>query len=202
VGVSASPQVEGRRVVDSQNTLPVGAVFALAGSLDNAIRLREGGYMKVFLSWSGETSHRLAKTLHDWLPYVIQAVKPFISSGDIEKGKHWSNVLADKLQDTAYRIICITRYNLNSAWLHFEAWAISKAIDQSSISLFLLRVDPTEMRGPLSQFQSIVCNRNDIYKLMYSINSRLEPERQLTIDVLERTFDKWWPELEKIRQRL
>ena len=42
--------------------------------------------MKVFLGWSGETSHNVALALSDWLPKVIQAIRPFVSSEDIAKG--------------------------------------------------------------------------------------------------------------------
>jgi hypothetical protein len=63
-----------------------------------------GPSMKVFLSWSGEVSHKVAAELHTWLPYILQRVKPFLSSGDISKGERWSDVLANELQDASYGI--------------------------------------------------------------------------------------------------
>lgn len=44
--------------------------------------------MKVFLSWSGERSRLVATALHEWLPQVINAVEPFISS-NIDAGARW-----------------------------------------------------------------------------------------------------------------
>lgn len=53
--------------------------------------------MEIFISWSGEYSHKLAITLKDWLSNVIQTVDPWVSSEDIEKGDRWSTEIAQKL---------------------------------------------------------------------------------------------------------
>ena len=43
-------------------------------------------------------SKQVAESLRRWLPYMIQSINPFISSGDISKGDTWSDVLAHELQ--------------------------------------------------------------------------------------------------------
>jgi len=42
--------------------------------------------MKVFLSWSGPQSKELAEAIRDWIPVVLQAVTPYFTPSDIEKG--------------------------------------------------------------------------------------------------------------------
>jgi hypothetical protein len=153
--------------------------------------------MKVFLSWSGKTSREVAQAFHDWLPFVIQAVKPFISTGDIDKGRRWSDVLATELNETAYGILFITLDNFDKPWLHFEAGAISKAVDKAYVSPFLFNVDASRIEGPLSQFQATVNDPQDIFRLLSSVNNRLPDDQRLSFDVLTREFELLWPDLKK-----
>jgi hypothetical protein len=151
--------------------------------------------VKVFLSWSGKKSREIATAFHDWLPYVIQTAKPFISTGDIDKGKRWSEVLANELSEVGYGIIFITQDNFKEPWINFEAGAISKAIDISYVSPFLFNIEAARIQGPLQQFQFTINDKEDIFNLIRSINNRLSAEQQLTYEVLRREFDTWWPEL-------
>ena len=87
--------------------------------------------MKVFICWSGSVSRRIAKSIHDWLPNIIQNVEPFMSTEDIEKGARWLSTVHTELQDCHFGMICLTPENLGSQWIHFEAGALSKFIDRS-----------------------------------------------------------------------
>jgi hypothetical protein len=51
--------------------------------------------MKIFISWSGELSHRVALELRDWLPMVINALEPYVSSKDIEKAPIGSRIFKE-----------------------------------------------------------------------------------------------------------
>lgn len=153
--------------------------------------------MKLFLSWSGDTSREVACALRDWFPYVIQSVKPFVSTGDIAKGRRWSDVLATELSAASYGVICLTPYNIREPWIHFEAGAISKALDASSVSPFLFRTCADRMQGPLQQFQSTIYDQNDVFSLVISINNQQEPDHRVPPDLLRAQFDVWWPKLQE-----
>jgi len=152
--------------------------------------------MKVFISWSGSTSHRVAVLIRDWLPSVIQSIEPYVSSEDIDKGTRWSTDIAGELHASSYGIICLTKDNIHAPWINFEAGALGKSIDKSKVSPFLFRVKRSEVAGPILQFQSTVLEKDDVLKLLKSINSACGPD-SLDINRLEKTFNVWWPQLEK-----
>jgi hypothetical protein len=152
--------------------------------------------MKIFISWSGETSHLVAKILRDWLPSVIQSVNPYVSSEDIDKGSRWSTDIAGELEESSYGILCVTKENINAPWLNFEAGALGKSVDKSRVSPFLFRVKRSEVNGPVLQFQSTIQEKEDIFKLIKSINNACD-ENALDDIRLEKVFNVWWPSLEE-----
>jgi len=85
---------------------------------------------------------------------------------------------------------------LNSGWMHFEAGAISKSKDDAQVCPILFGLRPTDLTGPLQQFQVTVFSEEDMFKLMKAINARLG-DQALTEARLERQFLHWWPELDK-----
>lgn len=151
--------------------------------------------MKVFLSWSGDISHKVAMTFRDWLPSVIQSIVPYVSSEDIDKGARWSTDIAKELEDSTFGILCVTKENINAPWLNFEAGALSKTMDKSFVSPFLFDIKRSEVNGPILQFQSTIFEREDIKKLVSSLNKACK-ENQLSDEKLERAFVVWYTILE------
>jgi hypothetical protein len=153
--------------------------------------------MKVFLSWSGESSKSLALALYDWLPTVLQNVKPFMSAENIDKGERWSVDIAKELEQTQYGIICVTPENIEAPWVLFEAGALSKSIQNSRVSPLMLNLVPSDFsKSPLLQFQLTTFKKEDFKKLLYSINNNAPENETITIEILNRAFDRAWPELE------
>lgn len=153
--------------------------------------------MKIFISWSGTQSQKAAEILKQWIPCVIQSVEPYFSSADIDKGARWSTDIAKELQDASYGILCVTKENLSSAWLNFEAGALSKSIEQSKVCPFLVDLKPSDIQdSPILQFQMANASKDDVFKLFKSINTNLG-DMKLNEGVLSTTFETFWPKIEE-----
>ena len=151
--------------------------------------------MKIFLSWSGNLSHQVACAFRDWLPAVLQYVEPYVSSEDIDKGARWSSDIAQELEQSFFGILIVTKDNIEAPWIAFEAGALSKTLEKSRVSPFLFDLKRSELKGPLLQFQSTIFDREDILKLVTSINKNVGKDYQLEDERLKRVFEVWWPEL-------
>ena len=152
--------------------------------------------MKVFLSWSGHKSHQVALVLRDWLPSVIQSLTPYVSSEDIDKGARWSTDIAKELEDSTFGILCVTKDNLEAPWLLFEAGALSKMMDKSSVCPFIFDLKRAEVKGRILQFQSTIFDKDDVKKLLLTLNKACG-DAGLKEELLSKTFDVWWPNLEE-----
>lgn len=159
------------------------------------ILIKKGMTMKIFISWSGDTSHKVAEVLRDWLPGVIQCVKPYVSSEDIDKGTRWSTDIASELNKSNFGILCVTPDNVNAPWLNFEAGALGKSVETSKVCPFLFKIKRSEIQGPILQFQSTIAEKDDVFKLLKSINSSCE-DQKIEEPLLERVFNSLWPSLE------
>ncbi len=150
--------------------------------------------MKVFLSWSGDRSRDLANALREYLPLVIQSVTPWFSC-DIDKGSRWLADLTDQLEKQSVAIVCVTPECVNSPWLLFEAGALSKALDASWVCPVLLDIEPSDIKGPLAQFQATRATKDDIRKLLATLNKRLDTP--LTDSQIDRVHDSLWGDFEE-----
>ncbi len=151
--------------------------------------------MKVFISWSGDRSRTTAKALKEWLPRVIQAVKPWISSEDIAAGAGWNRALTSELDEANFGIICLNKENLSRPWVHFEAGALAKSLESCNVCPYLEGVEERELvSSPLSQFQSVKATKPGTLSLVRSINKALN-KGGLSDKLLTETFNRWWRDL-------
>jgi hypothetical protein len=152
--------------------------------------------MKILISWSGQLSKELGEIFYNWIPGVLQFVKPYFTPDDVEKGTRWNSEIAMELQESQVGIMILTRENLLSPWIMFEAGALSKQMEKSRICPILFGIDNTDLVGPLVQFQTTTFNKNDMEKLVKTVNNAFG-ENKLEDNVLGGVFEMWWPKLEK-----
>ena len=61
----------------------------------------------------------------------MQAIDPWISSKDIDRGSIWFNEIFDELKDTNFGIVFVTKENQDKPWLLFESGALCKGLAES-----------------------------------------------------------------------
>jgi hypothetical protein len=153
------------------------------------------GAMKMFISWSGERSQALGKALHDWLPMVLHYVDPWLSHSDIDAGQRWADVVGKELEIRNFGIICVTRENVASPWMLFEAGALTKFMQEGRVIPLLFDIEFKDITGPLAQFQAKKVEQSGLLDVINSINSF--SETKLPDSRLNPLFETLWPSLEK-----
>lgn len=153
-----------------------------------------GCNVKIFISWSGERSRRLAEALKEIIPFIVPVAEAYVSSSDIDKGSRWAVDIAKELQDSSFGILCLTKENQNAPWILFEAGALGKSMDKARVVPVLLDLKKSEIDGPLLQFQAADFSEEEIRKVVSAINESCG-DMKGSSERIFRSFQKWWPDL-------
>ncbi|EJU9788375.1 TIR domain-containing protein [Vibrio vulnificus] len=149
--------------------------------------------MKIFISWSGDRSRQVAELLDEWITCVIQAVKPWMSSKDIDRGSLWFSEISDQLQNTSIGIVCLTQENKVKPWILFESGALAKGLSSNRVCTFLIDLSPADIENPLAQFNHSTPDKVGLWELVRTINNALG-EHALKEKTLENVFETYWPQ--------
>ena len=136
--------------------------------------------MSVFISWSGGKSRLAAEAFYDLLPMILMKPKTeFYLSTGIYKGADWNANLNEGLRNADFGILCVTKENYSAPWMIYEAGFLSHKAGIGKVAPFLLDISPSELQGPVTQFQSTAFEKNDLKKLVLSLNfSETTPVRE------------------------
>jgi hypothetical protein len=152
----------------------------------------EDDKLLVFISWSKDLAREVAAALKDYLDMVFDpVVLPWMSDQDIELGSRSMAELGKTLDRSSFGIIVVTRTNQNSQWINFEAGALSKKVADPTVSVIPLLVDfdrPTDLTGPLAQFQAIVYGRDKLLRMMFLMAERVG----VSTRTVQHRFDSHW----------
>jgi hypothetical protein len=152
--------------------------------------------MKVFISWSGAKSLAVAEVLREELPCLINELEIFVSSEDIEKGSAWFPKIATELDKSNFGIICVTRENLQSRWLHFEAGVLAGKFSQTKVAPLLIEFQKNvQIPPPLSELQLTKFAKDDFFKLLCALNKNTS--KPVPDSVLTKSFDRSWEHIAK-----
>lgn len=156
--------------------------------------------MKIFISWSGSRSQKIAYRLNDFLKILFAEVETFFSVEDIEAGKTWFAAISSQLEVTNFGVMCLTSENRSNPWILFEAGALAKDLRAANVCPILFGLTKEDIDGPLAQFQLTSFSSDDMFKICSTINSKLE--RPLLDKNLRKLFDSFWPETENALNEL
>ena len=152
--------------------------------------------MKIFITFSGAQTNAVAVALKNWLENIFNGIKIFVSSESLRKGKRWRSDISSELQQSQFGIACLTRDTMDARWILFESGALTKQVQESALYTVLFGgLRPTDVNGPLADFNHTVFEKEDVFKLLKSINeshgdSKWEEAR------LKKLFDNSWADLE------
>lgn len=151
--------------------------------------------MKVFVSWSGERSRRVAELLREWLAGVIQRLDIWISL-DLDRGSTWFSEINEAISAVEVGIVCLTKENLNAPWILFEAGALARGISSNRVCTVLIDLEAKSISDPLAQFNHTKPSKEDMYKLVKTLNHRLGIDA-LKDEVLNNVYTLHWPLFEE-----
>lgn len=151
--------------------------------------------MKIFASWSGQQSKRIAFALKEWLPDVLQFADIFMSEQDIASGDRGLTSIENNLGEGRFGIVVLTKTNFTAPWILFEAGALSNTLP-GKVAPLLCDMDPLSLlHSPLQQFQHNKFDEEGIRKLVNSVNAASQAPIDKTR--LHKSFDVWWPKLDE-----
>jgi hypothetical protein len=143
--------------------------------------------MKLFIGWSGDKSEVVALRLSEFLPLIIPELDIFFSP-QISAGTNWINEMGRNLIEADYGILCITKENLYTQWINFEAGALWKGTENTPVCPLLIDLTAAELRGPIEMFQSKRLDEDGVKQLCMLL------ARKTQLDLLraERNFSLIW----------
>ncbi|KSV63092.1 hypothetical protein N183_36240 [Sinorhizobium sp. Sb3] len=152
--------------------------------------------MKLFISWSKNTSKEIALTLKEFLSDFFRSknLEIYLSTS-IQPGENWFDSIRDGIKDSEICIIVMTDENELSRWTHFEAGAIAFNTKSSNVIPLLVTSRDLDETSPLKHFQYVRNTHHEMLKLIRLVKSvgRLTGVRQ---DEVSKRFDDLYPKFE------
>jgi hypothetical protein len=92
--------------------------------------------------------------------------------------------------------MCLTPENKDKPWILFEAGALLSGLSESRVYTFLIDLKSEEVEKPLAEFNHTFPIKEDIFRLLISINNQLK-DQKLDEKILEKAFNTYWLDFDK-----
>lgn len=169
-----------------------------------------GKQNKIFISWSGKNSKKIAMELKEMLEKKVFAstdLECFVSTVDIASGDDWWNKINKELKKCKQGILCVTKENIKAPWIFFEAGALV-ARDVPTIPLLFncsinsLEGSPIKGKQCIDfydqyQFLKMICDINNSMKLLPLEKSQLNSIAKEAYEELKKELN---PTLKQLKQ--
>lgn len=158
--------------------------------------------VEIFVSWSGAKSKEIAELLKIWLHNVLQSLKVWVSTENIDTGAMWFAQICEQIKKVNNSIIVVTKENKDNPWIMFEAGALCRGDDNNRVNVLLVDVEPEDIRQPLASFNMVKADKDGMKKMMRDINKRATAEHPNSDQNLEdvdlcTSFEKWYSEFKE-----
>lgn len=132
---------------------------------------------KIFISWSGDSSEKIARQLKESLEAEIFSgsdLTCFVSTIGISSGTNWWNKIKKELKKCKLGILCITDENIKAPWIYFEAGAMTARSVPTIPILFCCNIQALD-GSPIKANQGIEFQKKcQFLKMIDDINREME----------------------------
>lgn len=174
----------------------------------------ENKKFSVFISWSQEKSHMIAKIIKESLCDLFDnKIEFWVSSEDIEGGSFPVSTILDALSNSSMALLCLDKSNYQTPWIYYEAgivfgknWNIAKDTDAKNTTEFKnlpivvpMVFDKTEKtlfeKTPLKNMQIVSFEKSAFKKFVTDVNKayfKTQKTYALPQEALMTRFDQIW----------
>lgn len=149
-------------------------------------RMQNAG-MKVYVSWSGELARHASEVLRYCLGLAFPRLDVWVTESDIAGGLRWVDEIQSAIRTSDLAIVCVTKDSLLSPWINFELGIL--AASGSRVVPWVIDLEPSELRGPLAQYQAADSLERLIRAIAELDNGSAPPERARVAE-WSREFDE------------
>lgn len=153
--------------------------------------------MRVFVSWSGAYSRRVADALSLCITRTTPALVPWISTGGIGSGGRWSAEIDDALRTASAAIVVVTRANLLAPWLIFEAGALIYGLARHRVCPVLVDLSVADIGEghPFRLYQARPAQLDGFARVLRDFQAPLDPAARVSEAEIRTRLVRWWPEV-------